>query len=49
MAQQEDEQEFTDILLLLISIKCLVSLQKCIELVNTRQTSTGIGLSLLEK
>ena len=52
MSQQEDEQEFTDILLLLISIKCLVSLQKCIELVKTYtndKQALGLDYSLIGK
>ena len=35
MPQQEDEQQFTDILLLLIAIECLVSLKECIKYVES--------------
>ena len=47
MPQQEDKQQFTDILLLLIAIECLVSLKECIKYVESYRPGLEFGHNIL--
>ena len=49
MPKQEDEQQFTDILLLLISIECLVSLKECIKYVESYRLGLKFGHNIMKK